>query len=122
VVVVQASDPVEGLIRRFAFADQTVYPVVDERRRLLGVVTLRSLGALAQGDQPPDPGLTARDVAAPTEALTLDVTLLEVVRRLGAQGIAALPVVDAPSSRVLGTIGRAGILARYGRATAERTG
>ncbi|HPF62515.1 MAG TPA: chloride channel protein, partial [Gemmatimonadales bacterium] len=115
-IVVQAGDPVDGLIRRFAFADQTVYPVVDERRRLLGVVTLRSLGLLAQGEQPPDPGLTARDVAAPTEALTLDVTLLEVVRRLGAQGIAALPVVDAPSSRVLGTIGRAGILARYGRA------
>ena len=86
------------------------------------MVTLRSLGLLAQGEQPPDPGLTARDVAAPTEALTLDVTLLEVVRRLGAQGIAALPVVDAPSSRVLGTIGRAGILARYGRAMADRTG
>lgn len=122
VVVVNADEPVRSLIRRFAFADQTVYPIVDGDRRLLGVVTLRSLGALARDDAPPDESLTARDVAVGTEALTLDVTLLEVVRRLGAQGVAAFPVVDAATSRVLGTIGRANIVARYGRAMADRTG
>ncbi len=122
VTVVQAHEPVEALIRRFAFADQTVYPVVDEGRRLLGVVTLRELGAMAQSSEGIEPGRTARDVAHSTEALTLDVSLLEVTRRLGALGVAALPVVDAPSGRLLGTVGRAGILARYGRAMAERTG
>lgn len=122
ITVVQDHELVEGLIRRFAFADQTIYPVVDDQRRLLGVVTLRELGAIAQSSEGIEPGRTARDVAHATEALTLDVSLLEVTRRLGALGVAALPVVDAPSSRLLGTVGRAGILARYGRAMADRTG
>lgn len=122
ITVVQDHEPVEGLIRRFAFADQTVYPVVDDRRRLLGVVTLRELGAMAHSAEGTQAGRTARDVAQPTEALTLDIALLDVVRRLGTLGVAALPVVDAPSGRLLGTIGRAGILARYGRAMADRTG
>jgi CBS domain-containing protein len=60
-------------------------------------------------------GVVARDVAHATEAVTLEIPLSDVVRRLGALGVAALPVVDAPSGRVLGTIGRAGILNRYGR-------
>lgn len=123
ITVVQGDEPVERLIKRFAFADQTVFPVVDDRRRLLGVLTHRSLGELARSeDENPQSGRVARDVALPTEAITLDVSLLEVVRRLGAQGVAAFPVVDAPSSRVLGIIGRAGIVSRHGRAMTERTG
>lgn len=121
-MVVQADEPVHGLIRQLAFADQTVYPVVDHERRLLGVITQRVLGAMARHDEPVDQALVARDVATGTEALTLEIPLLEVVRRLGAQGVAAFPVVDADSSRVLGTVGRAGILSRYGRAMADRTG
>ena len=54
--------------------------------------------------------------------VTLDVSLLEVSRRLGMLGLAALPVVDAPTGRVLGTVGHAAITARYSRALAGRTG
>ena len=122
VVVVDAEASVASLLTRFAWADQTVYPVVDSRRRLLGVLTQRDLGDLARAPDPPPHTLLARDVAHPTEAVTLDISLLEVTRRMGAQGIAALPVVDAPSSRVLGTVGRGGIMARYSRAVAERRG
>lgn len=121
-MVVRADEPVHALIRQLAFADQTVYPVVDRERRLLGVVTQRGLGALARNDEPLDQALVARDVATATEALTLEIPLVEVVRRLGAQGLAAFPVIDAASTRVLGTVGRAGILSRYGRAMADRTG
>ncbi len=121
-MVVRADEPVHALIRQLAFADQTVYPVVDHERRLLGVVTQRGLGAIARDNDPVDEALVARDVATATAALTLEIPLVEVVRRLGAQGVAAFPVIDAASSRVLGTVGRAGILSRYGRAMAERTG
>jgi CIC family chloride channel protein len=114
VVVVDEDEQVSRLLRRFAFADQTVYPVVDDHRRLLGVITSRDLGAIADKDEEHGE-MTARELARLTEAVTLDVTLLEVARRLGALGVAALPVVDAPSSRVLGTVGRAGIVSRYGR-------
>ncbi|MEO5826303.1 MAG: chloride channel protein [Gemmatimonadales bacterium] len=121
-MVVRADERVHTLIQQLAFADQTVYPVVDHQRRLLGVVTQRGLGAIARDERPLDEALVARDVATATEALTLEIPLLEVVRRLGAQGVAAFPVIDAASNRVLGTVGRAGILSRYGRAMADRTG
>lgn len=117
-IVVQDDEPVDQLLRRFAFADQTVYPVVDPARRLLGIITLRDLGEVARAEDVPLDGIVARDVAHATEAVTLEIALSDVVRRLGALGVAALPVVDAPSGRVLGTIGRAGILNRYGRGAA----
>jgi CIC family chloride channel protein len=121
ITVVQAEEPVRRLLLRFAFAEQTVYPVVDAQRRLLGILTSRDLGALAKEDGEVSEEMTARDLAHATEAVTLEVTLLEVARRLGVLGIAALPVVDAPTGRVLGSVGRGGIVARYGRAMAERT-
>ena len=79
------------------------------------MLTLRDLGALVRDDADVDPALTARAIASPTEALTLETPLIEVVRRLGVLGVAALPVVDAASGRVLGTVGRAAIVARYGQ-------
>jgi len=114
-IVVDGTESVAGLIRRFAFSEQSVYPVVDEQRALLGVLTLRDLGALVRDDAAVDPALTARDLASPTEAVTMTLPLLDVIRRLGVLGVAALPVVDSATGRVLGTIGRAAIVARYGR-------
>jgi CIC family chloride channel protein len=118
-IVVQGDEAVVVLLRRFAFSEQSVYPVVDAKRCLLGVLTVRDLGALVRDDVHVDPALTARDIASPTEALTLTLPLLDVVRRLGVLGVAALPVVEASSGRVLGTVGRAAIVARYGRSLDE---
>ncbi|HET9134256.1 MAG TPA: chloride channel protein [Gemmatimonadales bacterium] len=115
--VVAADTPVASLVEAHAWADQTVFPVVDAQRRLLGILTARTLGRAAR-----DATLAARsaeELCEPTEAVTLEVNLREVVRRLGVLGLAALPVVDAPTGRVLGTIGRGGVLGRYGR-TVER--
>lgn len=119
-VVVRADEPVSLLLRRFAFADQTVYPVVDPARKLLGIITTRDLGEVARAEDIPLEGITALDIAHATEALTLEVPLPDVVRRLGALGVAALPVVDAPTGRVLGTVGRGAILLRVGRADERR--
>lgn len=114
-ILVQGHESVASLVRRFAYSEQTVYPVVDAEARLLGVLTLRDLGALVRDGAEVDATLTARTIASPTEALTLETPLLDVVRRLGVLGVAALPVVDAQTSRVLGTVGRAAIVARYGQ-------
>lgn len=114
-IVVLGHESVATLVRRFAFSEQTVYPVVDPEARLLGILTLRDLGTLVRDGADVDPALTAVDIASPTEALTLQAPLVEVVRRLGVLGVAALPVVDVASGRVLGTVGRAAIVARYGQ-------
>jgi len=83
---------------------------------LLGVVTMTELGRLAR-DQSGDPkALVAADVAAPTETVMVDDTLLEAMRRLGVRGASELPVVDARGRRVIGIVSRSHILAAYERA------
>ncbi len=119
--VIPASEQVTGLTRRLAFSDQTVFPVVDEQRRLIGVLTHHELAAL-HADTDGDGSRTARDLARTTEAVTLEISLYEVARRLGTLGLQALPVVDAASGRVLGTIGHSAITARYAREMARHVG
>ncbi len=109
-----------AMVERHAWSDQTVFPVVDQQQHLLGVLTARMLGEASR-----DPVLAARtaeEACGPAEAVTLDIDLREVVRRLGVLGVAALPVVDGPEGRVLGTIGRASVLERYGRSLVKEEG
>lgn len=120
--VLDAEQSVAGLTGQYAFADQTVFPVVDAHQRLVGLVTHREFAELLENPEESRHDRRIRDIARDTEAVTLDVSLLEVSRRLGMLGLAALPVVDAPTGRVLGTVGHAAITARYSRALAGRTG
>jgi CIC family chloride channel protein len=122
IVVLPEDEPVQPLLHRFAFSEQTVFPVVDERRRLIGVLTHRDLSEARDSGTGTELPLLAIDITQSTEAVTLEVPLIDVARRLGALGIAALPVVDAASGRVLGLIGRESILGRYGNALADRGG
>jgi CIC family chloride channel protein len=117
--VFPATAPVATLLEHLRPGEQTTFPVVDEHRRLLGVVTMAELGQLAR-DRPGPAGLAAADVAGPTETVTLDDSLLEATRRLGVRGASALPVVEERSLRLIGLISRSHILAAYERALSGR--
>jgi len=115
-VVVRESEPVHLLLQHLGSRDQSVFPVVDAQSRLVGVLTMIELGAVARGELAKGDVLVASDMVQPSEVVAPDDTLLEAVRRMGVRGIGSLPVVDPTSERVLGVVHRAGILARYERA------
>jgi CIC family chloride channel protein len=92
-------------------------PVVDDERRLIGIITLADLGRLA-GDRETPPGTTAADVATPAESVTPTDSLLEAIRRMGVRGTPSLPVVDRSNGRLLGVVSRAGVLGLYERTVA----
>ncbi len=94
---------------------QDVFPVVDERRGLLGVLSVADLARIARDERARHHELPAREVAQPTETLAGADSLLEAMRRLGARGAAALPVVDRDSGRLEGLLSRSDVLALYGR-------
>ena len=86
-------------------AGQWLYPIVDEKKSVLGVFTRRELQALA--DDPQQPGVTLLGelchgrpepiVAYPTEPLRV------VVYRMAESGLTRFPVVERRSERENGT-------------------
>ena len=62
--------------------------------------------------------ISATTSPSATEKLTPNDSLLDAVRRLGVRGVAALPVVDATTDRVLGLLSRHHVFAAYERSLA----
>jgi CIC family chloride channel protein len=115
--VFPADAPADSLLEHLRSGEQTTFPVVDDRGRLLGVITMTDLGQLAR-DRAVE-GLVAANVAGPTEVATLGDSLLEATRRLGVRGTSALPVVEQGSHRLIGLVSRSHILAAYERALSK---
>ena len=103
---------VDHLVDQLGRADRTDYPVVDGDGQLLGVITVAELARTAREAHALGGVLLAADLAGPTETVTPDDTLLEAVHRMGVRGVGTLPVVGADGG-LLGTIGRAEVLAAY---------
>lgn len=95
--------------------NQDVFPVVDGRGGLLGVLSVADLARIARGERDRQHEVTARAAAQPTETLAPGDSLREAMRRLGARGTAALPVVDRETGRLAGLLSRSDVLALYGR-------
>lgn len=116
--VVGEGATVDQLLERLGTSAQSEFPVVDSELKLVGLVTLADLGRIAKDSRELAPLLLATDVAIPSEAVSPDDTLRTALQRMGLRGTGSLPVVDPQSGRLVGTVTRAGILARYERAIA----
>ncbi|MGH7531534.1 MAG: chloride channel protein [Gemmatimonadales bacterium] len=123
VPAVPASLPVEGLFQRLAFDDPLLAPrqewtIVDDAERLVGLVTrgdlVRALEQEGVGET------TLRDIASRPIVAYGDELLEEATARMIAHDIGRLPVVDrADPTRVIGLLGRAGVMAVWLRASRE---
>ncbi len=116
--VVGEGASVAQLLEHLGRGEQTVYPVVDEALRVMGVVRIGEIGRLARDHSDIGPLLLASDIADPVETVHPDDTLLTAIRRMGARGSGMLPVVDRETGRLLGVVSRADILALYEREVA----
>ncbi|HEY8256789.1 MAG TPA: chloride channel protein [Gemmatimonadales bacterium] len=115
--VVSEDASVDLLLAHLGRGAYTDLPVVDEDRRLVGIITLADLGRLA-GDRDLITALVARDVATPAETVTPADSLLLAVRKMGVRGVPSIPVVDPRTGRLLGLVSRAHVLALYERTVA----
>ncbi|HEX7051473.1 MAG TPA: chloride channel protein [Longimicrobiales bacterium] len=114
--VVGQAATVAQLLERLGEGDQTDFPVVDDALRFTGMITVAELGRIAKAYRELTSVLIAADVANPSETVAPRDSLLDVVRKMGVRGAAALPVVDPENGRLLGLISRGHILAVYERA------
>lgn len=116
--VVHERAPLASLLDHLGEGGYADLPVVDDERRLVGIVTLTDLGRLARDGKGAGALVVAADVATPAEAVTPADSLLEAIRMMGVRGVASIPVVDHASGRLLGLVSRANVLARYEREVA----
>ncbi|HXE82763.1 MAG TPA: chloride channel protein, partial [Gemmatimonadales bacterium] len=124
VPTVPASLPVEGLFQRLADEDPIMarrqeWAIVDDADRLVGIVTRGDLvRALEREDSEV---ATLGDLASRRLVVTHEDELLEgATAKMIAHDIGRLPVVDrADSGKLLGLLGRAGVMAVWLHATRE---
>jgi chloride channel protein, CIC family len=89
---------------------QRLYPVLDDRLRLQGVVTRRDMLDAALGGV--NPGSTVRDITVPAIVAFPDETLRAVANRMAEHRVSRLPVVDrADQTRIRGLVTLVDLLA-----------
>jgi chloride channel protein, CIC family len=113
--VIHEAAPARQFLAHLGHSSQTIFPVVDDAHRVIGVISVAELGELARSPREADAILLAADLAQPSESVTLADTLLESVRRMGVRGLSALPVIDPETERLVGLVSRGDILSAYER-------
>jgi len=116
--VVGETAPLGQLLEHLGRGAYTDLPVVDEHRRLIGIIPLADLGRLAGERNEVTAGLVASEVAIPAESVAPGDSLLDAIRRMGVRGVPSIPVVDRATGHLLGLVSRAHVLALYERAVA----
>jgi CIC family chloride channel protein len=116
--VVGETAPLGQLLAHLGRGAYTDLPVVDEHRRLVGIIPLAEIGRLAGEPREQTADLVASQVAIPAEAVAPGDSLLDAIRQMGVRGAPSIPVVDRATGHLLGLISRAHILAMYERAVA----
>ena len=116
--VVGETAPIDQLLEHLGRGAYTDLPVVDEHRRLVGIIPLADLGRLAGEPREKTAALVASEVAIPAETVAPGDSLLEAIRRMGVRGAPSIPVVDRATGHLLGLVSRAHVLALYERAVA----
>lgn len=111
--VIHEGTPAPALLGYLRQSAQTYFPVVDDERRVVGVITIAELGQLATDQRGVGPLVVAVDLAQPTETVTTRDTLHEAVRKMGVRGAAALPVIEPRTGRLLGIVSRSDALRAY---------
>jgi CIC family chloride channel protein len=114
--VVGETAPLGQLLEHLGRGAYTDLPVVDEHRRLVGIIPLAEIGRLANEPREKTEGLVASEVAIPAETVAPGDTLLDAIRRMGVRGAPSIPVVDRATGHLLGLVSRAHVLALYERA------
>lgn len=120
--IIGAATVASQFLTHLGSGSQDVYPVVDAAGGLLGVLTVADLARISRDDRARHQELSAGQVAQTTETLAAGDSLLEAMRRMGARGAAALPVVDRESGRLAGLLSRSDVLGLYGRILAGAPG
>jgi chloride channel protein, CIC family len=107
--------PSQMLVESEAHHDQKVFPVVDESRKLVGLLCSDDV-SLLQGEPHLELLVTATDLMRPPACVRMTDDMRTVFEVMRAEGLREIPVVD-DDGRVLGLVDEADVAQVYLRAT-----
>src|SRR5438067_3714167 len=116
---IREHQPLPEILRLVRQSRSATFPVVGGADELVGILSFAALRTLVL-EEKLDPRLEARDLCDPPAlTLTPDDGLGEAFRRMEAEGLEDVPVVDpANRRRLLGILSRADLIAAYNRTVA----
>jgi CIC family chloride channel protein len=120
--VIREEATVDHIVEAITASPQTEFPVVDDERRLVGMISYDDLRTVLVDHEKFAPLVLAGDlVSRHFERVTPADTLRAALQRLEVRGSHYIPVVDTQDQeRLLGLIGRQEILAAYARELLRR--
>jgi chloride channel protein, CIC family len=110
--VINEADPITVVMAHLSNTSQTVFPVIDEERHVVGVITIGDLGRMVSAAAGLGGLVLAADIALDTETIGPDDSLGSAMRRMGVRGAPAVPVVK--DDRLIGIISRAHVVGAIG--------
>jgi len=104
VKTVSPSTPVKDIAELMRREDVGIVPVVDERQKLVGLVTDRDLVVRGLAGAGPIESLVAADLSSNhVEAAQVDTPVTELLDRMGRKQVRRIPIVDR-DERLLGVV------------------
>ena len=103
--------PLQDVLDRFATDTGTALPVIDERRRLLDVISAIDLEGAIQDHRPT--AISAANLAHTAPLIHPDDPLDDAIQAPGRADEDGLPVVDRSDKSIVGWIAQRDILAVY---------
>ena len=114
-VTVPLSMPLSELMRVFAETNSHGFPVLDEKGKLWGIVSLSDLRRACPPDKPVPENLTVRDIANPNIVTAYpDERLSDIIPRMAPRDLSRVPVVSREDHRqLLGILRRQNVIHAY---------
>jgi CBS domain-containing protein len=122
VAPVPETAPLREIAGRFLSSPNNFVPVVDARRRLLGVVALQDLKEFLNSTQDLDSVIACDVMRPPPKCLTPGQRLLDALPLVLESELRNVPVVNNPKeNQLVGSVSRAELLAIFSEAIAEKS-
>lgn len=115
--------PLREVLHLLTTTSYPTFPVVDERNRLTGLVTVQDVRSILYEEGLSDLVVAGEIAKRPPALLVCEDDLESALRQLVAHDVEILPVVDSERrEKLVGLLSRRDILRAYGRAIAEKPG
>lgn len=121
VISVPSHALLQDLLLHFADSEQSCLPVVDDDKRVVGLIRGRELRSMIKQKAGLASVIIAEDMASPPVVVTEDESLMVAVRRMQENQLDELAVVDnSEQKHLLGVLSHSDIVAEYDRQLAAR--
>ena len=102
--LIYRNTPLSDILNIFSESDHLYYPVVDEKHRLIGTITIDNIKSVFS-ESSLNGFILADDLIEPVvEKVTPETSIIDVRRLLNYRGLEYLPVVDDDENKIMGSI------------------